>query len=154
MRQNRAVSALHHRLKSKSRVNSDGQECGVCVASTWLSTFVDYLKNVSSLALAWIACPRALITIKLESRLLLSRDAPRRAEGARAQYVIVIWYGLALHASGITAGCSACCSLLWPSRFVFSFLSSQTVTLQLLRSTHMLCFSKLWEIAGCITNIL
>lgn len=43
----------------------------------------DYLKNASRLDLAGVARPRALITIKLESRRLLSRDAPRRAEGGR-----------------------------------------------------------------------
>lgn len=61
--------------------------CSLCVC---LLTFVDYLKNVSSSDLAWIACPRALITIKLESRLLLSRDAPMRAGGgSRAQSMLL-----------------------------------------------------------------
>lgn len=56
----------------------------------------DYLKNASRLDLAGVARLRALITIKLESRLLLSRDAPRRAEGgarpalAGSECVIVI----------------------------------------------------------------
>lgn len=53
----------------------------VCVRGR-VAHFLDYLKNVCNLDLAWISYPRALITIKLESRLLLSRDAPRRA-GAR-----------------------------------------------------------------------
>lgn len=56
-----------------------------------------HLKNVClSLDLAWICCPLALITIKLESRLLLSRDAARRGRPTGSQCVIVIWYGLAL----------------------------------------------------------
>lgn len=54
----------------------------------------DYLKNASRLDL--VARSRALITIKLESRRLLSRDAPRRAEGgarpvlAGSECVVVI----------------------------------------------------------------
>lgn len=64
-----------------------------------------HLKNVClSLDLAWICCPRALITIKLESRLPLSRDAPRRGRLTGSECVIVIWYGLALPRSGTAAG--------------------------------------------------
>lgn len=56
----------------------------------------DYLKNASRLDLAGVARPRVLITIELESRRLLSRDAPRRAEGgartglAGSECVVVI----------------------------------------------------------------
>lgn len=62
------------------------KNCWETVEKFVFCSSADYLKNASRLDLAGVVRLRALITIKLEGRLLLSRDAPTRAEGgARGQ---------------------------------------------------------------------
>lgn len=56
------------------------------VLESWSFCFsADHLKNASRADLLLVARSRALIAIKSESRLLLSRDAPRRAGGGGAR---------------------------------------------------------------------
>lgn len=104
--------------------------CGLHSKSWWetvvkfvFCSSADYLKNASRLVLAGVARPRALITIKLESRQLLSRDAPRRAEGGResgARGLQVCYCNLILSVCVCASvRIAACCSfILFLSRFL------------------------------------